>query len=64
MTKSAPRIFAGLSDGELAELSDQFRVARRDCRAVMAANWNKADVTETYRRMVVDFQNDDPLFSS
>jgi hypothetical protein len=55
-------IFDGLTFAELAVLSAKFRRARQECRRVMHVNWWNAPVTETYRRMVVDFQEDDPLF--
>lgn len=57
-------MFDALTFTELAALSARFRSGREACRKVMNANWWNRPVVDTYRRMVVDFQHDDPLFAS
>lgn len=64
VTVTVPKdVFKDLTYPELAALSATFRRARIDCRKVMQANWWNAPVTDTYRRLVMDLQAHDPLFT-
>ena len=55
-------LFNALTDAEMGQLGGMFARARRDCRKVMHVNWWNQAVTETYRQLVTDLQNDDPMF--